>query len=127
MFMMCQRIGLSPISTIGFGRTVVSSDSRVPNPPARMTALMAASHTSPAPRVPGDWLLEGHELSLYGPMRRARNITNGIDPYRRPGAVHSPVFGGVGALTLVPSVLARGTDFHPGLRPEAVAFSMVTV
>src|SRR6476620_1762845 len=38
--MMCQRIGRPPISTIGFGRTWVSSLMRVPNPPARMTAFM---------------------------------------------------------------------------------------
>ena len=38
--MMCQRIGLPPISTIGFGRTVVSSLSRVPMPPARMTVFI---------------------------------------------------------------------------------------
>src|SRR3954463_92862 len=35
--MMCQRIGLSPISTIGLGRTPDSSAMRVPRPPARMT------------------------------------------------------------------------------------------
>src|SRR5689334_23026593 len=39
--MMCQRIGWLPISTIGFGRTPVSSEIRVPNPPARMTAFIA--------------------------------------------------------------------------------------
>src|SRR5690606_8738502 len=38
--MMCQRIGLPPISTIGLGRTALSSLMRVPNPPARMTAYM---------------------------------------------------------------------------------------
>ena len=38
--MMCQRIGLPPISTIGLGRTSVSSLSRVPRPPARITAFM---------------------------------------------------------------------------------------
>lgn len=37
--MMCQRIGFPPISTIGLGRTEVSSLMRVPNPPARMTAF----------------------------------------------------------------------------------------
>src|SRR6266496_265748 len=37
--MMCQRIGRPPISTIGFGRTSVSSASRVPSPPARITTL----------------------------------------------------------------------------------------
>src|SRR5471032_2254266 len=37
---MCHRIGLPPTSTIGFGLTVVSSLSRVPSPPASMTAFM---------------------------------------------------------------------------------------
>src|SRR3972149_12240252 len=40
MFMMCQRIGRPPISTIGFGLRVVSSESRLPSPPARITAFM---------------------------------------------------------------------------------------
>src|SRR5215212_185987 len=39
--MMCQRIGLPPISTIGFGRNTVSSESRVPLPPASRTAFIA--------------------------------------------------------------------------------------
>ena len=36
-FMMCQRIGRPPISSIGFGRVPDSSAMRVPLPPARMT------------------------------------------------------------------------------------------
>src|SRR4051812_43674577 len=39
IFMRCQRIGLPPTSTIGLGRRDVSSASRVPRPPARMTAF----------------------------------------------------------------------------------------
>src|SRR5690242_10396894 len=39
--MMCHRIGLPPISTIGFGRNTVSSESRVPLPPASRTAFIA--------------------------------------------------------------------------------------
>src|SRR6185369_2289296 len=39
--MICQRIGLPPISTIGFGRTTVSSLRRVPSPPARITTFIA--------------------------------------------------------------------------------------
>jgi hypothetical protein len=35
-------MGFPPISTIGLGFTVVSSDSREPNPPANMTAFMVA-------------------------------------------------------------------------------------
>jgi hypothetical protein len=37
--MMCQRIGLPPTSTIGLGRAAVSSLSREPIPPARITAF----------------------------------------------------------------------------------------
>ena len=37
--MMCQRIGLPPISIIGLGRDRVSSLIRVPVPPARITAF----------------------------------------------------------------------------------------
>src|SRR4051812_26576369 len=43
MRMMCQRIGSPPISTIGLGRSDVSSLRRVPRPPARMTTFMRAS------------------------------------------------------------------------------------
>src|SRR5947209_9268319 len=39
--MMCQSTGLPPISTIGFGRTEVSSVKREPTPPARITAFTA--------------------------------------------------------------------------------------
>lgn len=47
--MICQRIGFPPISTMGFGRTVVSSLSRDPYPPASMTAfnLMAPRGLEP--------------------------------------------------------------------------------
>lgn len=38
--MMCHRIGWVPISTIGLGRRCVSSLSRVPRPPARITAFI---------------------------------------------------------------------------------------
>ena len=37
--MMCQRIGFPPISTSGLGRNSVSSRSRVPIPPHRITTL----------------------------------------------------------------------------------------
>src|SRR3984893_16879449 len=40
--MMCQRIGWPPISTIGFGLTSVSSERRVPRPPARMTTFSSS-------------------------------------------------------------------------------------
>jgi hypothetical protein len=40
--MICQSIGLSPISTIGFGLRWDSSLSLVPKPPARITTFMIA-------------------------------------------------------------------------------------
>ncbi len=40
---MCQSIGIPPISTMGFGLTVVSSLIRVPKPPANITAFIAIS------------------------------------------------------------------------------------
>src|SRR5713226_9069050 len=43
MFIMCHRIGLPPISTIGFGLACVSSLNREPKPPARMTAFIQVS------------------------------------------------------------------------------------
>src|SRR5437763_16543386 len=43
MLMMCQRIGRPPTSTLGLGLSVVSSDRRVPRPPARITVFMGLS------------------------------------------------------------------------------------
>src|SRR4051794_31946773 len=40
--MMCQMMGRSPIWTSGFGTRSVSSRSRVPSPPARMTTGMSS-------------------------------------------------------------------------------------
>src|SRR4051794_537507 len=50
-FITCHRIGFPPISTIGFGRTDVSSPSREPRPPARMTALIRGSDAPDARAV----------------------------------------------------------------------------
>src|ERR1700747_1525407 len=38
--MICQRIGRPPISTIGLGFNCVSSERRLPTPPARMATLI---------------------------------------------------------------------------------------
>ena len=52
---MCHRIGLPPISTIGFGRSAVSSDRREPRPPARMMAFNDAvcGRLVTVPSLPG--------------------------------------------------------------------------
>src|SRR3954463_4143513 len=41
--MMCHRIGRPPIATIGLGMAWVSSASRVPRPPARITTCIVTS------------------------------------------------------------------------------------
>ena len=38
--MICHKMGFSPISIIGFGRKWLSSEIRVPNPPAKRTAFI---------------------------------------------------------------------------------------
>ena len=40
IFIMCQSIGFPPISTIGFGLISVSSERRVPNPPANNSTFI---------------------------------------------------------------------------------------
>src|SRR3954447_16051673 len=63
IFMMCQSIGLPPISTIGLGLTVVSSESREPSPPARITAFMAGQRTlAPMPAQTADLAVVGAGL-----------------------------------------------------------------
>src|SRR3954452_12614371 len=61
--MMCQRIGLPPISTIGLGRSPVSSLNREPRPPARMTAFIGGGpymRLSVSGRVqPGSYIEDG--------------------------------------------------------------------
>src|SRR5215203_97225 len=53
MFMMCQRSGSPPTSTIGFGLMAVSSANRVPRPPARITVFIRPPGRSrPAHRAP---------------------------------------------------------------------------
>src|SRR5437867_4202457 len=45
MLIMCQRIGLPPISTMGFGLMTVSSASLVPWPPASMMTFIVISNS----------------------------------------------------------------------------------
>src|SRR4051812_18956422 len=77
--MTCQRMGLPPISTIGFGRAEVSSPSREPRPPARMTAFMRPHPNPPPPPATADVVVVGagivglavaRELGRRDPSRR---------------------------------------------------------
>src|SRR6266850_2546109 len=82
--MMCHRMGRSPISTIGLGRDAVSSDRRVPRPPARMTTFTARplppddqastfARSVPAPNVVATATPSGDPQDLGVPVRRNRN------------------------------------------------------
>ena len=55
--MMCHRMGVPPISTIGFGRDCVSSLIRVPSPPARMTAFILSQWYQRSSFGKGDWVI----------------------------------------------------------------------
>src|SRR6185369_13427027 len=67
MFMMCQRIGFPPISTIGFGFSTVSSLSRVPRPPASMTVFIM----SPPGHV---FVLHGVQYLAYGILPKIHEL-----------------------------------------------------
>ena len=83
--MMCHRIGLPPISTIGLGLSVVSSLSREPRPPARITAFTRSEGNLPRPMArsalitgitgqDGSYLAElllEHGYEVHGMVRRA--------------------------------------------------------
>src|SRR5688500_8334745 len=68
--MMCQMIGLPPISIMGFGRRWDSSLMRVPMPPARITVFMGRYC-----KVPRNVPARVHAAVLCcGPCRAARGI-----------------------------------------------------
>lgn len=62
--MMCQRIGMPPISIIGLGLRCVSSEIRVPSPPARITAFMIK------------FFRHGNVYMFYGYLR---NVHEGLE------------------------------------------------
>src|SRR5262245_39878828 len=77
MFMMCQRMGLPPISTMGLGRRVVSSERREPKPPARLITLTAGL----PPIGSGgtrDWFAVGPEKRSVD-VRRRRVCRSGLE------------------------------------------------
>src|SRR3954452_11711906 len=93
--MMCQMIGMAPISIIGLGRTAVSSLSRVPRPPARITAFIGGQDSGsgsrhPAAAQPLARELPGereHERRVIGEVARqkpARLLRDPVDPLEPP-------------------------------------------
>ncbi len=89
--MMCQRIGRSPISTIGLGREAVSSDSRVPRPPARMTTFT----TRQLPPGDAGWTFAGSVAasSAFGRIaaRRSASRRQLDGPRRRTTSEMRPI------------------------------------
>src|SRR5438876_3499350 len=65
--MMCQRIGRPPISTMGLGRTSVSSLMRVPKPPARITAFISLHNIAVAEIKTRDGVLLLGASGFFGP------------------------------------------------------------
>ncbi len=59
---MCQSIGLSSIKTIGFGLCSVSSESRVPRPPARMMTFIAVWYWLIHLEASIDWVIHKRGL-----------------------------------------------------------------
>src|SRR5581483_11305593 len=109
IFMMCHRMGRPPISIIGFGLRWLSSEMRVPRPPARITVFMRLSSVPPRrarlivdgaarqnPQAPALPRAPRRAMGGHDPQaaRRARRL-----PYRRrpegrhDGAVRLPVRG----------------------------------
>ena len=82
--MMCQRIGLPPISIIGLGRRCDSSLMRVPMPPARITAFMRTpwcrGPASPAGKINLDGGRHAQQRCLEG---GAIGLGQGGLPWRR--------------------------------------------
>ena len=59
---MCHKTGLPPISTMGLGRTEVSSLRRVPNPPAKIIAFIRIPYIYPQKMAAP---VMGIKLTLY--------------------------------------------------------------
>src|SRR5262245_52432133 len=83
--MMCQRIGRPPTSTMGFGRTSVSSANRVPIPPAKMTTFIVPFSRA---EVSSSLLVTATRCQPSGrarPFRRVNRVTKpGLEIQRRP-------------------------------------------
>src|SRR5262249_28150083 len=67
-------IGRPPISTIGFGRRPVSSSSRVPSPPARITVFIVDIYLAPRyhAQSPSIYTLSGQFRRAIHPVAHLR-------------------------------------------------------
>src|SRR4051812_49139071 len=77
IFIRCQRMGAPPISTIGFGRTDVSSARRLPSPPARITAFTADLLFGAGFRSPYRVTADGDEEVITKARSASRRVVRG--------------------------------------------------
>src|SRR5664280_600396 len=85
--MMCHRIGRSPISTMGLGLEAVSSDRRVPRPPARITTFTTLALPEMTNR--GRWL-QCKRLFTDGGRRSACPVSAPSSEYDIEGGFWRP-------------------------------------
>src|SRR5712671_5168344 len=78
--MMCQMIGLPPISTMGLGRRCDSSLIRVPMPPARMTVFIAELLQLGVPEISPERISSRDQRRA---VDRPGNVQLGIVPANR--------------------------------------------
>ncbi len=111
--MMRQRIGLPPISTVGFGRLSVSSASRVPIRPARMPSVSPCGGLRRPIRA-----CQGHHIQI-----RAAVLLGEI---RTPSEIKPPVVPGVPArcIGISSSSGLRAANLGWGLRAGTLVTTM---
>src|SRR4051794_16773613 len=122
--MMCHRIGLLPISIIGFGRMSVSSLIRVPAPPARITAFMRDSGPAQGSVPRGRWIFEDNDCS--GPGGPAQRRGEGAEALHHvpPQGARRHLPGSLGLAPLRPyrgepsGRVALGAEDRAGLAVE---------
>src|SRR5579863_6084847 len=88
---MCQRIGRPPTSTIGFGRTVVSSASREPSPPANITTFIWKLSDGPSSAL--QTIISLANSTLQQVLHFSELRTTGIALWRVPGNRSKGVHG----------------------------------
>src|SRR4051794_25955442 len=89
---MCQRTGWCPICTMGFGRYSVSSRSRVPKPPARITTgiskVVGVSVTTSPRKLQVDRSIHEEERPLLGlDVRPADVLSENAEPEEHHGQI----------------------------------------
>src|SRR5215210_3488174 len=120
--MMCHKIGRPPISTMGFGLRVVSSDIRVPSPPARMTAFTILARLLLKAMV-----VPQNKSDCNPPGVRTGEGVSGREPLPCDGQQIAAIFGfselASGLLQIIPADKSHPEgNFFRTAHPEALPF-----